>query len=211
VSVSQGAEVRAEIVLPVEERDPDEFALEGVARTRSFVEEPIRTHSMARLLAVQGHRERALAIYEELLAQNSADGELGREAAALRDGHALTFAPGELPLPPEKPRRELPASEDRIACEARGEGTLAVRWSVSDAGLVRARLLLGAPGELAVRIVSIRPDPARVVRSDITEHGPISADGEWTTKLGTPGVRSFASVGLRDAHRFVSIVHARTD
>jgi len=46
--------------------------------------EPIRTHSMARLLASQGHAERALAIYDDLLQSGSADPALLAEARALR-------------------------------------------------------------------------------------------------------------------------------
>jgi len=47
-------------------------------------EEPIRTRSMARLLAGQGHRARALKIYEALLAADSSDESLRAEAEALR-------------------------------------------------------------------------------------------------------------------------------
>jgi hypothetical protein len=47
-------------------------------------EEPIRTRSMARLLASQGHRNRALKIYDALLAANGGDAELRAEAEALR-------------------------------------------------------------------------------------------------------------------------------
>jgi hypothetical protein len=47
-------------------------------------EEPIRTRSMARLLAMQGHRGRALKIYDALLAANSGDESLRAEADALR-------------------------------------------------------------------------------------------------------------------------------
>jgi hypothetical protein len=39
---------------------------------------------MARLLAGQGHRQRALAMYEVLLKQNAADASLRAEADALR-------------------------------------------------------------------------------------------------------------------------------
>jgi hypothetical protein len=46
--------------------------------------EPIRTRSMARLLASQGHHNRALAIYEELLRSNAVDAVLREEADALR-------------------------------------------------------------------------------------------------------------------------------
>lgn len=201
----------AATIAPAPESKADGAHETGAPSTRSFVEEPIRTHSMARLLAVQGHRERALSIYEELLAKNSADAALGREAAALRDGHPLTFAPGELPAPHarDKAAVALPSSHDRIECEPRGDGALCVRWNVSDAGMARARVLLGGRGELAVRVVDIRPDPARVVRSEITEHGPVPSEGEWTTQLGKGGARSFATVGLREAERFVSIAHTR--
>jgi hypothetical protein len=47
-------------------------------------EEPIRTRSMARLLAGQGHRARALAIYDALLAADASDASLRAEADALR-------------------------------------------------------------------------------------------------------------------------------
>jgi hypothetical protein len=47
-------------------------------------EEPIRTRSMARLLAGQGHRKRALKIYDALLAIDGSDESLRAEADALR-------------------------------------------------------------------------------------------------------------------------------
>jgi hypothetical protein len=47
-------------------------------------QEPICTRSMARLLAGQGHRDRALAIYEVLLRTDAADASLRAEADALR-------------------------------------------------------------------------------------------------------------------------------
>jgi hypothetical protein len=60
----------------------------GVAEGRTDVrvpcDEPIRTRSMARLLAQQGHPQRALSILEYLLARNAADAELRAEAEAVR-------------------------------------------------------------------------------------------------------------------------------
>lgn len=47
-------------------------------------DEPIRTRTMAKLLALQGHRQRALSIYDYLLAQGSADQGLRAEAERLR-------------------------------------------------------------------------------------------------------------------------------
>jgi hypothetical protein len=46
--------------------------------------EPIRTRTMAQLLARQGHRQRALSIYDFLIAADPSDAELVAEAAALR-------------------------------------------------------------------------------------------------------------------------------
>lgn len=46
--------------------------------------EPIRTRTMARLLASQGHPQRALSIYEFLLTKPGADDALRAEADALR-------------------------------------------------------------------------------------------------------------------------------
>jgi hypothetical protein len=47
-------------------------------------DEPIRTRSMAKLLAAQGHLERALSIYAYLLAQDGSNPTLHAEVAALR-------------------------------------------------------------------------------------------------------------------------------
>jgi hypothetical protein len=176
-------------------------------RTRTFVEEPIRTHSMARLLASQGHRERALAIYEELLAQNSADEALRGEAEGVRNG-----LPIDPPLLPDRPlvleRVTLPDSGDSLRCEGEPREGLQLRWHISDDGQRRARAVLGSEGELAARLVVIRPDPEQVVRSEVTEHGPVAADGAWVSPPLPDAARCFAAVGLRDGDRFVAIVHA---
>lgn len=55
----------------------------------SVCDEPIRTRSMAKLLAAQGHPERALAIYGYLLARDGNDPVLQAEAAALRESLVL--------------------------------------------------------------------------------------------------------------------------
>jgi hypothetical protein len=56
----------------------------AAAAERETCDEPIRTRSMARLLAKQGHGQRALTIYDYLLAGNPSDGELRAEADAVR-------------------------------------------------------------------------------------------------------------------------------
>jgi hypothetical protein len=162
---------------------------------------------MARLLAAQGHRERALLIYEELLAQNSADSAIQDEADAVRRGEVL--AEPHLPEPPfSSDRWMLPDTDDHLACQGDPSTGLTLRWSVTEAGQLRAGAVLGERGELALRIISIQPDPERVVRSQITEHGPVGEQGQWQAPALAPGARCFAAVGLRAGNRFVAIVHA---
>jgi hypothetical protein len=50
--------------------------------------EPIRTRTMARLLASHGYHDRALAIYEHLLAEQPDDEALRAEAATAREALA---------------------------------------------------------------------------------------------------------------------------
>lgn len=53
-------------------------------RLSGTCDEPIRTRSMARLLASQGQHDRALAIYEALVAVDNADPALRAELEAVR-------------------------------------------------------------------------------------------------------------------------------
>jgi hypothetical protein len=172
------------------------------------VEEPIRTRSMARLLVTQGHRERALAIYEELLGRNSTDEALRDELAAVRRGEPVA-APVLPDPPPGLDRNALIAAGDKLSCSGEADAGFALQWSITEAGLERARAVLGREGELAARIVCIRPDPDDVVRSEITEHGPLPANGAWQTPALPGAARCFAAVGLRWDERFVAIVHTQ--
>jgi hypothetical protein len=181
------------------------------ATTRTFLEEPIRTRSMAQLLAAQGHAERALAIYEELLAQDSGDAMLLREAAALRRGEPVPeIALPTPPRPSSAPTGVWSSSKEKLECEGEPGSGLLLRWTITGEGERRARALLGlaeSDGELTVRLVAIRPDPDQVVRSEITEHGPVSASGQWSLAPLNDVARCVATVGLRAGDRFVSIVH----
>jgi hypothetical protein len=161
---------------------------------------------MARLLAAQGHLERAIAIYEELMAQNSEASGVRDELQALRNGQVPAHLAARLPEPPAV---KLPDTGDRLSCERAGDDGLELSWTISDAGQARARAVLGNDGELTVRLVRICPDAERVVRSEITEHGPVAPSGRWQTAGAVPGERWVAAVGLRTGSRFVSITHAR--
>jgi hypothetical protein len=119
----------------------------------------------------------------------------------------------ELPKPKERSRVELPEPRERFLCEGEPEKGLTLRWDISDEGRARARAVLGAgegEAELTLRLVAIRPDPdpVKVVRSEITEHGPVSAAGEWSLGPLRQAARCIAAIGLRAGDRFVSIAHA---
>lgn len=82
--VAEPAVPRAPALAP-----PKTIADMVVAAPRVVVcNEPIRTRTMARLLASQGHPERALSIYDFLLASPGADPALRAEADALRANRA---------------------------------------------------------------------------------------------------------------------------
>jgi hypothetical protein len=74
---SEQAPAPAEAAVPTPATLPTAAALPAC-------DEPIRTRTMARLLAAQGHRARALSIYEDLIARGDADPGLRAEAALLR-------------------------------------------------------------------------------------------------------------------------------
>jgi hypothetical protein len=91
--------------------------------------------------------------------------------------------------------------------QQRRHAELKLHWQISEQAAERARALLGSRGELALRVVSVRPDPQRIVHKDVTEHGPVEARGEWTLLLPSADVHCVSAVGVRHGDRFVSIVH----
>jgi hypothetical protein len=62
---------------------PEQSAAASSSNASAACEEPIRTRTMARLLAAQGHKQRALSIYDVLLASDDDPG-LRTEAEQLR-------------------------------------------------------------------------------------------------------------------------------
>jgi hypothetical protein len=180
------------------------------ATTRMFLEEPVRTRSVARALAAAGHFERASEVYAELIGRAPADSALAAEAAALHRGKLPPAPPAARSLEgprAHEPRR--PPSEDRLTCDAGPGSGHAVHWRISEAGLRRARAALGSDGQLTVRLLSVEPDPERVIRSTIIEHGPVATEGTWRSPDLPPQHRFLAAVGLLAGTRFVSIVHTQ--
>ena len=101
------------------------------------------------------------------------------------------------------------ASEDDVDSIGANERAAVVRWRATAAGIRRARAVLGADGEIAVRVVVVAPDPDTFVRTSVVDHGPVDATGELPTPPRVEGARTLAAVGLRAGPRFVAIAHAR--
>jgi hypothetical protein len=184
---------------------PDALA----ATNRTFLDRPARTRSEARALARAGHGQRALEVYAELIERAPDDSALAGEAAALRRGELPPAPPAA--RSPEVARQQAsprPPGEDRLACAGGSETGLALHWRISEAGVRRARAVLGSDGQLTVRLISVEPDPERVVRSTIIEHGPVAREGDWRSPQLPPQHRCLAAVGLLAGTRFVAIVHA---
>lgn len=179
---------------------------------------PIRTRTLARLLAEQGHTADALAIYEELITANVDDLSLVREAGALRSRRVVH------PVTPAIAAVRAPAAlygRDQITASVVDPGTLFVHWEVTDDGAARARIVAESAGRsagepapatespLTLRIVMLRPDGAGVVRSEVIEHAPAPSGGETFVEGLPPEATLFAAIGVRRGERFVAVTHAQ--
>jgi len=89
----------------------------------------------------------------------------------------------------------------------RSGGELSLFWQISAQATQRANSLLGEPGELVLRVVSVRPHPTQVVQSEVSEHGPIAHSGAWKLVLPSNDAHCVGSIGMRHGERFISIVH----
>jgi hypothetical protein len=177
---------------------------------------PIRTRTLARLLAAQGYTARALAVYDALLVENPADTALADEAASLRVGGA----PSKTSAMATIPAADAALEGDRITASVVDAGTLFVHWESTPAGAARARTVAETAGRsagepaptseqgLALRVVVLRADEAGVVRSEAIEHADAPAGGERFI-TGLPAEATlFAALGVRRGERFVAITHA---
>lgn len=159
--------------------------------------EPIRTRTMAQVLAGQGELGRALGIYEELLTKTPDDPDLQAEAAEVRRRSSA----GQIPAPSGD------ADEVRARVENGERGrTLALRWNVTAGGVERARILLGPEGEdgtLAIRVIVVAPDATTLP----VEQTGLPASGQTWLDDVTAQALCVAAIGLRTPDRFVSIAH----
>lgn len=163
-------------------------------------DEPIRTRSMARVLEEQGHLERALSIVRELCAESPGDAELRVWQAGLeeriREQAIKKLARARLARDDAPFVEVLPGSES-----ARG-----VAWRVSDAGIARAKALLGSDGALTLRVIRVRAHDDRSVESRQEDRRPLETVG-WARIDAPASAKLVVSVGLWNGERFASIAH----
>lgn len=160
--------------------------------------EPIRTRSLARLLEEQGHLERAIAILRDL-ERDDDDPELRAWRARLERETSESALRARA--------RALLAREGSFVEILGDAGARAVVWRVDEAGLARARALLGASGALTLRVVRVLSHPDRSVESRQEDRRPLEASG-WALLDVGPSAKVVASVGVAAAERFVSVAHA---
>jgi len=162
--------------------------------------EPIRTRTMARLLLQQGHEERALSILRELARTRPEDSGLSAEIADL-----------ERRIDERDLRERCTAMLEVRAgsfCAVVSAGALrAAVWRVDEAGHTRARTLLGSPGALTLRTISVVARSDYAVHSERSDRRPLEPSG-WAHLDVDAGARVVVSVGLAEDDRFVSIAHA---
>jgi hypothetical protein len=121
--------------------------------------------------------------------------------------------PAHLPSPAAAVTPAVTATTPAVPShlELRREPTrLELTWQVNHLDIERARRLLGHHGELgelSLRVVCVQADPTHVVRSEVTEHGPLDPHGNWTLNLPSAECNCIGSVGLRSGEQFVSITH----
>jgi hypothetical protein len=130
---------------------------------------------------------------------------------AADEAHAAAFLAVSQPLAAAlvaSPGLQLGAAAEPSSLQLRrADGQLELAWQVNEQDAQRARTLLGQHGELSLRIVCVQADPKTVVRSSVTEHGPLAASGAWTCLLPGPESHCVGSIGVRHGDRFVSIAH----
>jgi hypothetical protein len=107
-----------------------------------------------------------------------------------------------------QPAAAEPADFEQLSYGPHPDAGLLLRWRVGSDAIHRARAVLGAHGELALRVITVRVEEGLFVHTDTLDHGPIDSSGDWTAPLEPNAARYVSSVGLRSGDRFVSIVHA---
>lgn len=158
-------------------------------------EEPIQTRTMARLLASQGHRERALKIYDRLLARHPEDDSLRDERQEFAEVGILS--------------EDAQYATDHVDVARTHATSLFIRWELTQNGVRRAAAVCKGEPEIVVRVVTHEVDENAQIRRDVRD---FSADGKvgerLVAEIGEDAV-CVVAVGVGRGSHFVSIAHAR--
>ncbi|MDH5490980.1 MAG: hypothetical protein OEY14_03310 [Myxococcales bacterium] len=191
---------------------PDRPLMEAPERPSEPLTEPIQTRTMARLLARQGHRERARAILEALLERDPADETLRQELESLSAGSRPTPALAPTARGEQESPREAQPREAQVALVRAAPDRVVVCWDLSEAEIERIRSRFaeraGACARLEARLVIVSSDGAGAV-SRRTRSRAAERRGEWIVQELPSRARATAAVGLAEGGRFVSIAHSR--
>ncbi|MEM6956387.1 MAG: hypothetical protein AAF411_18120 [Myxococcota bacterium] len=179
----------------------------------SLKDEPMPTRTMAKLLADQGHAQRALAIYRRLLRDAPGDEGLQSAIAKLQGGRQRSPRPAAGSGDDDD---AAPASEVVFAA---GQGALVVAWHLDGRGRDRAlrlfapparavrgrRLTLSSP-EPTLRVVVVRPSSSGGIVRQTLDYA--ASEGRAIALRVPEGSRITASIGLARGTEFVSVAHA---
>lgn len=153
-------------------------------------DQPFATATLAQIYRGQGRLLQARSIYEQLLREQPDDAQALRGLEQVQAELAALLA-------------QAAGGEETLALAASAEG-LALSWSVTARGLERARLVLGAEGDLILRLVGFPFDPGLSLR----DHPIDALTGSRSLPPPTGARVACAAVGmLADDGRFAAIAH----
>ena len=197
--------------LNADESDESPVVDEPVTLDATEGHEPIRTRTMARLLALQGHPERATQILNTLRLEHPTDERIQKEYDALSRGEP--WPSHDEPkkresIFPSRVTKKKARHVDRITATVVDHATVLASYWTSDEGVARARTVLQKDGALTLRVVLIATDSVDVVRSKLREIPCSSLEGEMLISDLPEEATAFVAIGLAADDRFVSIAHA---
>jgi hypothetical protein len=145
---------------------------------------------------------------EQQLAARDDASELEPEHDGAADHLQSELAPpaarGEPAGRPDQPSQPRPQVQGLEAVRAHGGEGLTLRWSISDADVSRAQVLLTGKHVLCLRVVSFTGARDDVLR-EVQDRPGVELQGEC--ELADAPQRGVVALGLRAGERFVSIAH----
>ena len=194
------------ITIPLKpQRAPDERITVRLKpqRTPAAAEsEPIVTQTMARLLDAQGHHQRALRIYDELMRARPDDAALRREM----DG-ARSRAKGRRAQAPKLEDADAESDEDAVVALHVDATTALISWDLDAQKLEVSRALLSSRSPLMARALIVFPSKGEFVSRELRSCAA-DREGHWVLSDLPPGAHTAVALGLELESGFHSLAHA---